>query len=327
MKIILHVGPGKTGSSSIQRALLQNSEIIRDNYKCQSLKIFRSNEGDHHQLALLINQGEYSFLENQVYEKIYEAINTDNEANYCIISSDLLANISLNKLQEFCLFFRKKNIEISIAIVIRNLYEISLSTLQQQIKNGRNITDIHHYKPFTYFELLMKSNLLDAKTIYIPYSKNITKDFLKSITNIDSTNIDFSEPRLNTSIGYRQLKLLNYFNFFFEYPPKANSLPIINCIRWAIMNTEPSSLPKFSQSEVFYLAEHFNYDAELILEFLPSIHNYLATSGCFYEENHTDNVGFTESVLSKLDILELESVFGIIQDQICSTDMIDSFTL
>jgi hypothetical protein len=325
MKIILHVGPGKTGSSSIQRALLQNPDIFKK-YKCQSLEFFRSNEGDHHQLALLMMKHEYSFLENQVYEEIYKNISKTSEINCLIISSDLFANVSLEKLQSFCLFFHKKNIATSIVIVIRNLYEIALSTLQQQIKNGKNITGIHHHKPFTYFELLMKSNLLKATTIYIPYSKNITKDFLTAITDTDITHINITEARINESIGHRQLKLFNYFNFFFEYPSKINSFPIINCLRWAIMNTEPSSLPNFSQSEIIYLAEHINYDKELILEFLPSIYDSIDLSGCYHMENHANHIGFTESVLSKVDIAELEEIFGTMQDQIFSTDLINSIT-
>jgi hypothetical protein len=285
MKFILHVGPGKTGSSSIQAALLSQRETL-SNVGILYPTAGRSAFGDFHLLADLASRGgegcavAVTSLNDAVAAIATEA--KDLLSEIVVVSSDLFANLRPRALDVLRTALQSHSFEVAVVLYLRNLYTLALSTVQQQIRNGRHYENIFNTKPFTYFHLLQvyatafgNDNLI-IRTYYADprQSASVVQDFY---THVLRTNMELVESNWeNKSLYSRQLKYFNYFNNFFQYPSSPRNVKIVDSFRWAVMNMNIASDQKLSMSnaECKYLKEYFLYDKMLCIDLLPMFNIY-----------------------------------------------------
>ena len=332
LELFLHPGPGKTGSSSIQNAMTrQETALLEDGILIP--KIYRSVSGDFHQFSELIksvssNGKKASDLLETAVKSIYQE--TENSgAKKIVISSDFLTNLSSKETSLVNKLFAANKINVKVVIYKRNLYKLAVSTLQQQIQNGKHINNFYAYRPFTYF------NMMKAYGDAFGHENIIVRDYLFDEDRSWSVVTDFYSEVLKTSVssegsawinkslGADALQLMNYFNYFFNYPTPSGNARIAEALRWSILNIEDigKKKPTLSKEEISAIAEVFAYDEEQFNNFMPEISPYQGGRISKIPESVL-GASFNESICQAPSRESLDTLFATLGSYMSSNDLI-----
>lgn len=131
-KIILHIGARKSGSTTIQKTLANNNDILHG-YGCHYLESARMPKGSgdghyaHHRAARPLEKGEYW---NQIIKEVQK-----NKYKKYIISSEILYSLSRNEIQAIKKYIGTSGVQKTDVIMIkRNPIDFIVSEYKQQIK-------------------------------------------------------------------------------------------------------------------------------------------------------------------------------------------------
>lgn len=309
MKVLLHIGPGKTGSSSIQRALLTNADALKEVGIC-SLSHLRSPDGDHHAIAEAVRvPTAVRELQSLLVREISDL--AQQEFKSVIVSSDLFANLSAQHVSEFAQLLRQATTEVSVVFFVRNLYEIAVGTLQQQIRNGKHISSVHAYRPYGYFRTLYAywQGFGEAALVAVDYERNT--DLLgKMLSACGMSAPQLAVANVNESVARNQLRLINYCNKYLTYPD-TNGERTASLLRWAIMNLPRDGALSLSIFEQECLREHFKYDAQLLSDALPNFASKLTAA--YALPSFSEPLSFDDTVCGRPELDEIMGLFSVLE--------------
>lgn len=241
MKLILHIGTEKTGTTSIQKFLMINRELLNSNNILIPKTISLPN-GNHRWAPTFAFDDDYEddftlwkFEKNKdlrkklIDEKLKEfkkEISMSN-ANICIISSEHFSSrlTNIENIKKLKKLLSSLFDEISIVLYIRQPIEAAISLLSTAIKSGCVRKDLDLNKFSNSF-----NNLKIIKTWETIFSKKNFK--IKLFDKVEFVNNDliqdfccecnikitsrFTIPEMkNKTLTLDQMKYLNYLNQYF----------------------------------------------------------------------------------------------------------------
>lgn len=209
--VYVHIGYGKTGTTSIQCFLANNRSTLKK-YGI----IYPKHPSDAQSLKYKINSGNGTILIND---------NLKFSKNYSYLySSEQLFPFFLDK-KNLNNFIKKYPKDIIFIIYTRNLFAHFFSSYNQAIKRNGSKESIMEFasrygKIYDNFYIIVR-NLIDTETQFriINYSKNhdsLIKSFLKVILN-DKYNLLYNDfyingIKTNRSLNLIELKIQKYLN-------------------------------------------------------------------------------------------------------------------
>ena len=291
MKLILHIGTEKTGSTSIQKFLLKNKMFL-ENQNILLPNSIINKIGNHRWGPVLAYEDDFEdiftkriFKKNKTIRKklICEKLNqfkkeiSNSTADICVLSSEHFSS-QLRRVEEIYKLnqiLKKLFDEISIIVYIRNPIEAAISLLSTHIKcggvpNGLNIeffaNRINNLKIIENWEsIFLRENLkikLFNKEEFI--DGNLIKDFCLA-SNIKLSSEFIFPGKVNESLSLDQMKYLNYLNQYF--PPFINdrvNKERSNLTKFVLKNFKSSSrfLPTKKEYDLF--KRYFKFDNDII---------------------------------------------------------------
>jgi len=209
-KIILHIGIGKTGTSSIQKMLYDNIELLKDN------SIFFTTKGmyqhAHHHIAVYgVNEIPKSA------KNLIKDILEDFEASNCktmILTSEQFIYCKPFYIETLATLLEQYLVEI--IFFVRRQVEYVRSSFLQKIKEGNeyfgSIEKFYqmYYSGFDYMERIKpwEDNFEKENIIVKLYDKELTPDVCASF--IDSLSWSFLENHYQNNIQENQSLLYDF---------------------------------------------------------------------------------------------------------------------
>ena len=332
MRLIIHIGAQKTGTTSIQNFLKLNEESL----KKQSILIPNSiryiNTFNHRWICgfaykdnILNNikslKNIYGLSNILISEKISEFKKEidESDSDLCIISSEHLS-ISINSKKEV---EKLKNVledtfdDIKILIYIRRPIDQAISLLSTQIKGGRYITSFSkNYtlgarwfrktnnikKILRIWESNFPKNLMvrifDSKEFY---EDNLVKDFCKNCKIFYRD--DFLLPdKKNRSLDLEQMKYINYFNKLIKLKRINISSSQIDTVKTLIRkNIKSKNFLKPSREEYYNFEKFFNSDEAWIRKKYFPHRDYIWS-------NEINDFRKTKNIFNKFSDLEFKNL-------------------
>ncbi|GMQ47914.1 hypothetical protein [Vibrio sp. 10N] len=200
--IIIHAGPGKTGSSALQHYLLSNQRSL------ESVGIFYpSHNIDKNNISSGHKRVIYDQVSNKISAQLVEKLKQDFEDSLCqtlILSSEYFHN----DIEDIYKFFP----EATIVLYVRNPIELVYSGYNQSVKRAQNRTrlSIPHSVRFSVLDKIKDLNS-DINIELRPYlfdaeeNWNIVSDFLSFLdinlaqtSNNEKVNPSYSLEALET---------------------------------------------------------------------------------------------------------------------------------
>mgnify|MGYP006430090813 CR=1 FL=1 len=215
---IIHVGAGKCGSSSIQKALSR----CTDKMKNQGI-LYHPIGSNHFNYSTLLggktrgnNEKAFSSAKQNVSE-VHQAIMSD-EPNFVIFSGESLFNIDPDKIIELIDFIFPGTPKIHIIAYIRQPAEGYLSHVQQRLKGSGKIIPPQSYKPPIRGKLPAWNENDRLDSINIRHfnrshlvNQSAVADFSDILSNITQRRIILPEDENNTSLSSEQMIVLQRF--------------------------------------------------------------------------------------------------------------------
>ena len=232
MKLFLHVGAPKTGTSAIQNSLYQNFNELEKN-KILNFNGIREIEGPRSLISLFNKppipiQAKYESYENmKILSKkswdLFFNICKEKKYSYIIHSSENMAEVLLNK--EFIKMINSGGFdEIKFLAYTREPVSYFFSTLNQRIRGGVvpsnifNDTKWHFYDPIKKIVEFKRNHkeLIEIRDFSNLESDLIT-DFSNIISNFFGIDINLPPPKyFNDSLSWKSLSILNFFNILLK---------------------------------------------------------------------------------------------------------------
>lgn len=222
-ELIIHIGIGKTGTSSIQRMLVDNKEVLEENYYYYpSIALAKD---AHHYLANYY----YSKPDKIIRESIEEIIRQYHEGNYrvLLLSSEQFCYCKDSYVKEFSSYFHDWNVKI--VFYVRKQTDLIKSAFLQKLYEGNDYShDIATFFrkskiAFNYLERVKHWEKYfgeDSITVRVfDGKKDICQDFMEAVglNNIDIQKTSYS---VNMSILPDFIKLISLVD---GLEPDANS--------------------------------------------------------------------------------------------------------
>ena len=219
-EIILHIGPHKTGSTYIQKALHENHELILKQGFFYPDNLIGPQWG-HHRLVEAIK-----FRNKNDINSFRKSLSRKN-----IISSENFEDLNIEDIKFFCEMF--SSYEITLIFFKRDFKGALYSSWQESIKHGNT----NNFKEYGFDALLRpysstvlrsikiienwQSILKPRKTVILPYDqiKTENKDILIELTNtlkIDTKGFKGLGSKINHSMSYLDVEILRVFNSIFK---------------------------------------------------------------------------------------------------------------
>ena len=235
--VYLHVGTPKTATTSIQRTLSSNIEILKRNgYH------YLENWPDGHSsiLASLFWDNPVNFWYHAAANRTIQECTDFNEQSCKIIINEIenctttniifsgedviyLSYIGVKKFKDF-LYKLIPNVNIKIVICFRETLSFMASNVQENVKFGITIEDSiknmlkdhkHFYKTCTekFINIFGKNNIITYKyedALFSEYGP--VKYFLKKIGLSNHAINEIRDIKFNESISYNAIDLISYIN-------------------------------------------------------------------------------------------------------------------
>ena len=331
MKLILHIGTEKTGTTTIQHFLKINKELLNID-KILVPKSISDNDGNHRWSPVFAYDDDFDddftkknfslklnsrkkLIEEKLIEFKKEISNSNS--NICIISSEHLSSRlrkikNITKLKQI---LDKSFDEISIIIYIRKPISAAISLLSTSIKSGNTPQGLNLQIFSNYLNNLriiknwesvfLKKNIkikLFEKNDFI--DGDLIKDFC-ALCNIKMSP-KFKYPnRFNETLNLPQMKYLRYLNQHFPmFVDNKVNIKRGNLTQFIIQNFESPNyfLPTKKEFELF--EEYFKDDDNIIKE------NYFPQKKQLWS---TYNKGFTDkkNLINSLTAREIQFLDAI----------------
>lgn len=243
-RVYIHVGPPKTGSSSIQHTLGRNRETLLAKDLLYPVFNFQNKRLFNHSIpfvSICWNKPEpyYILDEKGLSGKLQrKRINDDFKKQFCdqmelnpdmdmIISGEGIATLNLDELK-YLRSFLEKNIvnplDFTIIIVIRNYLSRALSMVQQRVKSGYTLSQAISYvltiASGFYSSILNKmSEIFNQEDLQflkfeelVKHPDNISAGFLNQIRKDIRIQNDTKIINKNSSLTYEAVEMLSYIN-------------------------------------------------------------------------------------------------------------------
>jgi len=248
MKIILHIGRHKTGTTSIQHFLALNEVLLLDRYGIYYPKIGRDPYFKyHHPLFDDWAQGRKN-LDLQLINEIIEDAKRKS-ASSILLSSEALSNDNITETKWIQLK-EAFNEEITIIVYLRRQDNYLKAMYAEGIKQGQNISNIKDVKiNLDYFQFLepicrtFTKNRIIVKSFDKAIKQNLYQDFVETlgIAFDDEPQLVVPSKKLNQSLPWRYLNIVRYAN---NYHPFIRRL-IINRINKRLIVSLAKIFPSF----------------------------------------------------------------------------------
>lgn len=244
MRLILHIGTEKTGTTSIQKFFLKHRELlnsqsilypkstcgINGNHRWWPAFVYNNNFEDDFTLAKF--SGDINLRKkilNEKFEEFKIEIN-NSDADCCLISSEQFSSrLGNNEIKNLKKILENLFDEIFIILYIRKPINYAISLLTTSIKSGGTPKglDIEAFKKRSNLKVIKKwSNFFSGKNFKVKlFEKELffQGDLIKDFCNEYDIKIP-SELRTtifaNKSLNLLQMKSLRYLN---QYFPKFNN--------------------------------------------------------------------------------------------------------
>ena len=290
MKLILHIGTEKTGTTSIQKFLLKNREalnkqnILYPKSTCGLLgnhrwvPTFAYNEKFEDDFIIKNFNCNSTLRKDSLDKKLDEFKKeiSNSNANICLLSSEHFSSRLVN-IQEI---YKLKSIledffdEISIILYIRKPINYAISLLSTELISGGTPLglDLESFKKRSNLNLIQKwEEVFSIKNIKIKlFEKNdflegdLLKDFSKEC-GIQISSEFKTGFKTNQTLNLLQMKCLRYLNQFFpRFKNKKSNPERDNLVDFIYNNFESSDYFKPTQKEYNLFSQEFAKEDEII---------------------------------------------------------------
>lgn len=219
-KLYLHIGPHKTGSTYLQKALYSNREGLEENGITYPIDPSSSHVA-HHDLAEL-----YQFKKHEESKALADRLIGQCDGSL-ILSSENFDRLDLESVSKLKKDF--EGYEVFVLFFSRNLGELLVSNWQESVKHGSTLAwgeyaFKHLLKPFQ-SEVINKNKILDVYSdvfgmkalsifdygIYEDKDRDIFEDFL-GFLRVSLTARKDKNQRVNNSMDYSRVELIRALN-------------------------------------------------------------------------------------------------------------------
>jgi len=216
--IILHIGPHKTATTSVQQWLLSTQQrLIKNGIYYPTPE---KNGPGHAELAWeLVGLNNIQMSHERINNKIAEALNL--KADKLLISSEELCYGILNKSLHN--FQKNSGLKIDVLITMNDYVNRLKSSIYETIKHGAT----YDFQAFNYMDFIMKHpgvrpNFLHEVTLAFPNSKivvmmvdkNNPDKIFETIKNYLNLDIELPKNKIMNSLRDHHLpiEIMNFFN-------------------------------------------------------------------------------------------------------------------
>lgn len=140
MKVFLHIGTHKTGTTSIQRFASKNRELLAAHAIHWPTVLLDDHPYQHSGLADLVMQGDNDAVAGFVQAAMEEA--RAAQARALLLSGETFCHLPPQKVEAFaaCL---PEGTDLHVIVYFRNIYGYAISSIQQQLKVHNSDRDLH----------------------------------------------------------------------------------------------------------------------------------------------------------------------------------------
>lgn len=142
MKIILHIGTHKTGTTAIQKFLLTNSESLINGGVLYPSFLLDKSKNQFSYLATLIRNKKIVRV-----KQIFSTMKEEAIAKGChsiLISGEEFSTLDDKSVTTLGKLLSELNLDVEVKLYLRNIYDFVVSAFVQINKLSTNISKIHH---------------------------------------------------------------------------------------------------------------------------------------------------------------------------------------
>ncbi|UBU47527.1 hypothetical protein LCW13_10670 [Cobetia amphilecti] len=216
-QLIVHIGPPKTGTTTIQNSLFdsENSSFNLYNHfaisrQVNDLSLFR-----FFSKRFTCSDDEISVVEDFLLKLFIKQKG--------IISSEFFSSYSVDEWLGFKDYFYDRGFYITIVVYIRHPYYISISSIQEMLKKGRTLDDLMSPTLPVYYSSIFSrlaqvfENGAIVRRRFLEGSFDIYYDFISCLSSIIQEDINFPIEsnkinRLNKSMSLDGAIFLSHYN-------------------------------------------------------------------------------------------------------------------
>lgn len=315
-KVLLHIGTGKTGSTSIQRVLYQNKYNLSGvTYPC-----IKAHGLGQHYISLIYQplnkvsradkgkfKTESEFLD-YTKELKKQFISLIQDKDKLLISSEFFEIFNIEELIEFRKTLEQYGYtEFKIVVYIREPVSYYCSLLQQQIKASHRIVQPKYKYPFKTL-IDMCENVFGNDITVVPFEKkqlyqgDVVKDFIKHCSDFFGTFLSADKinyDRANESLSCEATYLVQMYREKFHAKNHNKSMPdsnhLVNILTKEIPSDGYHNLSLLPHIKKFVCFNHLKDMQWLKNKFSVTLNKYDYTC---------DNKGLDEIDVNKLKKLE-----------------------
>lgn len=211
MRVVIHVGPGKTGSSAIQKWLSDNREYLSSNgiyYPEHRIDSNGVSSGNAQSLFSYNKQGRLEFNEGKAKNLLTKA--RKSGAKVLVLSSEAF----IERHTPIVEFFK----DAEYVYYLRNPIESAESLYNQSVKRHFNAGTVNPPKHINFRSLIHLYELSDGKVHIRKYGKTyfINGDIVADFLSVIDTSLQADElaPVVNLSYSLEALEFKRRLNFF-----------------------------------------------------------------------------------------------------------------
>lgn len=220
MKLILHIGFPKTGTTAIQYALKESSERLKENgviypliakdFKQRWLKEFVS-KGNNEEKVANVNKKYYNDLRSVSEKDAYIAIMSCEE-----LTNSFMTDYSISSLKNLYSFLSSVFDEIELISYLRPPESFYLSMMQEKVKRSPGIIHPSEYRTNYFYILSSYENAFNSKVKVRVFEKekldegDIVKDFFNAVglrELVDKCGV--AAPSTNESVSAELMYILS----------------------------------------------------------------------------------------------------------------------
>lgn len=324
--IYIHIGPHKTGTTTIQVGLLKNENHLKSkNILCPITgRPFRTSVGNHNLAWELLDPQFKSFDQKfGTWNDLLSELKNANKAEKIILSSEDFSTLKTNQVQT--IQETLQDYKVKIIMYLRRQDEMLQSTWVEVVRNMGTKKNVE-----SFFEWLKTNNYSSNNTNYLEIIKiwesvfskenlilrifdpasfqgSLLADFLFSC-NIDTTNLIIT-PNENVSPGVKTIEAMRMIkkNITFQNLSKTTWINIVKYI------TEFGNQKNWNISKINYLSPKLS---SMIMKYHKKTNKYIAKE--YFQKDILFNIPsgkqqqFTEFLYNDFSNDELIELFSFI---------------
>lgn len=253
-KLYLHIGCGKTGTTSLQAWFFRNSEklsLANIDYPDLTIEgLSKSKSGNSSSIVELLKSRNINNIDFNKYFK--------NDRDI-ILSSESFAIFNTGDIAEFRNFAQSYGFDVIVIAYVRNLYDIFYAEYSQLVTQHGCTDSFYTYirdleSPLQ-IEAVCNWSLFydDIKVINYDLSVDLAYDFLEVIGVSPSGFPPISNAHINRSLSFEQIEIIKTFNVALERHTNLHSNIIVSKLTEIISSINTVSSKKNYSDEYYDL--------------------------------------------------------------------------